>query len=177
MPQVLDYENFKARLEEIEKRRQRVFLFSDADEIFIIKEHPTIYFEGETMRCGYTVKNRALVEIPVECKTRPEVKFIITNENILATIYQTVKGDLVNKTLRVKVDSEGNAEVEIINSQSENKSTNKPDWWQQAKNIIIALGMQTPDELDNIAKVLIAQGWANEENAQELARALLSDLG
>ena len=177
MPQVLNYESFKARLEEIKSRRQRLFLFSDADETFTIKEHPTIYFEGETMRCGYTVKNRSLVEIPIESKTRPEVKYLITNENILAEIYQTVKGDLINKTLRVQVDSEGNAKVEILenNNQSESTADEKPEWWSQAQNLVIALGLDNPDD---VAKVLIAQGWAtSDEQAREFARSLLNNRG
>ena len=183
MPQVLDYENFKLRYEEIEKRRMRRFLFTDAEEIFTVTEHPVIYFEGETMKSGYTVKRGSMVEIPVKSQTRPEVKFILTNERILAEIYSVAKGNLVGKTFHVVVDENGETTAEIVSEGNTDKETThstpaedniKPQWWEQAEKIMIALGFTKEEDIPNIAQVLIARGWAtNQDEAMRYARELL----
>jgi len=183
MPQVLDYENFKLRYEEIEKRRMRRFLFTDAEETFTVTEHPIIYFEGETTKSGYTVKRGSMVEIPVESQTRPEVKFILTNERILAEIYSAAKGDLVGKTFHIVVNENGQTTVEMVSGENTDKKTAsstpagddiKPQWWEQAKKLIIALGFMKEEDVPNIAQLLIAQGWvSNQDEAMRYAEELL----
>lgn len=183
MPQVLDYENFKLRYEELEKRRMRRFLFTDAEETFTVTEHPVIYFEGETTKSGYTVKRGSMVEIPVESKTRPEVKFILTNERILAEIYSAAKGDLVGKTFHVIVDANGRVVVEVVSEGDANREiptsaaseqNTKPEWITEARNLIIALNLIREEDIPSIANLLMARGWASSrDEAMQYARELL----
>jgi len=182
MPQVLNYENFKLRHEEIEKRRMRRFLFADAEETFKVVEHPVIYFEGETTKSGYTVKRGSMVEIPVQSKTRPEVKYILTNERILAEIYAVAKGDLIGKNFHIVVDENGGVVVEVVPQENVNKeissSTSEQKensgWLEEARNLIIALNLIREEDIPNIANVLIARGWASDrDDAMKKARELL----
>ena len=183
MPQVLNYENFKLRYEEMEKRRMRRFLFADAEETFTVVEHPVIYFEGETTKSGYTVKRGSMVEIPVQSKTRPEVKYILTNERILAEIYAAAKGDLIGKTFHIVVDENGGVVVEVVPQENVNKETassSAPEqnansgWIEEARNLIIALNLIREEDIPSIANVLIARGWASDrDDAMKKARELL----
>jgi len=182
MPQVLNYENFKLRYEEIEKRRMRRFLFTDADETFTVTEHPVIYFEGETTKSGYTVKRGSIVEIPVQSKIRQEVKYILTNERILAEIYAVAKGDLIGKTFHIVVDENGGVVVEVVPQENVNKGipsaseqeTNSESWFEEAKNLIIALNLIREEDVPSIANVLMARGWASDrDDAMKKAKELL----
>jgi len=181
MPQVLNYENFKLRYEEIEKRRMRRFLFTDAEETFTVVEHPVIYFEGETTKSGYTVKRGSMVEIPVQSRTRPEVKYILTNERILAEIYTVAKGDLIGKTFHIVVDENGGVVVEVVPQENVNKETSSaPEqkgnsgWFEEARNLIIALNLIREEDIPSIANVLMARGWASDrDDAMKKARELL----
>jgi len=183
MPQVLNYENFKLRYEEIEKRRMRRFLFTDAEETFTVVEHPVIYFEGETTKSGYTVKRGSMVEIPVQSKTRPEIKYILTNERILAEIYAAAKGDLIGKTFHIVVDENGGVVVEVIPQENVNKETSSSaseqnansGWLEEARNLIIALNLIREEDIPSIANVLMARGWASDrDDAVKKARELLT---
>lgn len=182
MPQVLNYENFKLRYEEMEKRRMRRFLFADAEETFTVVEHPVIYFEGETTKSGYTVKRGSMVEIPVQSRTRPEVKYILTNERILAEIYAAAKGDLVGRTFHIVVDENGSVVVEVVPQENVNKeiSASAPEqkansgWLEEAKNLIIALNLIREEDIPSIANVLMARGWASDrDDAMKKAKELL----
>ncbi|RLG02025.1 MAG: hypothetical protein DRN49_00100 [Thaumarchaeota archaeon] len=182
MPQVLNYENFKLRYEEIEKRRMRRFLFTDTEETFTVTEHPVIYFAGETTKSGYTVKRGSMVEIPVQSKTRTEVKYILTNERILAEIYAVAKGDLVGQTFHIVVDENGGVVVEVVPQENVNKETSSstPEqksssgWLEEARNLIIALNLIREEDIPSIANVLMARGWASDrDDAMEKARELL----
>ena len=181
MPQVLNYENFKLRYEEIEKRRMRRFLFTDAEETFTVVEHPVIYFEGETTKSGYTIKRGSMVEIPVQSKTRPEIKYILTNERILAEIYAAAKGDLIGKTFHIVVDENGAVVVEVVPRENVNKETSSaPEqkansgWLEEARNLIIALNLIKEEDIPSIANVLMARGWASDrDDAMKKARELL----
>ena len=182
MPQVLNYENFKLRYEEIEKRRMRRFLFTDADETFTVTEHPVIYFEGETTKSGYTVKRGSMVEIPVQSRTRPEVKFILTNERILAEIYAAAKGELIEKTFHIVIDENGGVVVEVIPQENVNKETSSSaseqkansGWIEEARNLIVALNLIREEDIPSIANVLMARGWASDrDDAMKKARELL----
>jgi len=182
MPQVLNYENFKLRYEEIEKRRMRRFLFTDAEETFTVTEHPVIYFEGETTKCGYTVKRGSMVEIPVQSKTHPEVKYILTNERILAEIYAVAKGNLIGKTFHIVVHENGGVVVEVISQENVNKETSSSaseqkmnsGWLEEARNLIIALNLIREEDIPSIANVLMARGWASDrDDAMKKAKELL----
>jgi len=182
MPQVLNYENFKLRYEEIEKRRMRRFLFSDAEEMFTVVEHPVIYFEGETTKSGYTVKRGSMVEIPVQSKTRPEIKYILTNERILAEIYAAAKGDLIGRTFHIVVDENGGVAVEVVPQENVNKEISSSaleqkgnsGWLEEARNLIIALNLIREEDIPSIANVLMARGWASDrDDAMKKAKELL----
>ncbi|RLG92272.1 hypothetical protein DRO37_09410, partial [Candidatus Bathyarchaeota archaeon] len=140
-----------------------------------------IYFEGETTKSGYTVKRGSMVEIPVQSKTRPEVKYILTNERILAEIYTVAKGDLIGKTFHIVVDENGGVVVEVVPQENVNKETSSaPEqkgnsgWFEEARNLIIALNLIKEEDIPSIANVLMARGWASDrDDAMKKARELL----
>ncbi|UYL64800.1 MAG: hypothetical protein QIT35_gp04 [Methanophagales virus PBV299] len=180
MPTVLSYENFEARYKELQSRRKRRFLFTDASIVVKVKDFPVLYFEGETTKSGYTVKRGSMVEIPVESKEYPELEYLLTNERVLAAIYEKAKGDIPGKTFKITVDEDGNPEIETVITYEDNHSSNfvmngngkeNSDIEETIKSLVQTMKLT---DINSIANLILAQGWAqNMEEAKERARRIL----
>jgi len=183
MPTVLSYENFEARYKELQNRRKRRFLFTDASIVVKVKDFPVLYFEGETTKSGYTVKRGSMVEIPVESKEYPELEWLLTNERVLAAIYEKAKGEIPGKTFKITVDENGNPDIEtvIVCSPPEPSASGNGDGngngngnGDMEETIISLVEAMNLTDVNSIANLIIAQGLARSiDEAKEKAEKIL----
>ena len=180
MPTVLSYENFEARYKELQNRRKRRFLFTDASIVVKVKDFPVLYFEGETTKSGYTVKRGSMVEIPVESKEYPELEWLLTNERVLAAIYEKAKGEIPGKTFKITVDENGNPDIEtvIVYEEENNSATpmngNGNGNGDMEETIISLVEAMNLTDVNSIANLIIAQGLARSiDEAKEKAEKIL----